>query len=246
MYRCIFIFLLCILLVHPILGQADSSTEIRYDDSQLTIREIHTNDLETYRNDPDFDYEVIKTDATWWNNFKTWAGNLLLQFFEWLFGVEKAVGFLASFFRWIPYVLLGILIFILIKFFLNIHASGLQRSKSNQGLVSLSEEEHIIKNEDIRKLIEEALQNQNYRLAVRYYYLLILQLMSEQQLIAWEPQKTNDDYLKEIERQELKLPFGKITRLYAFIWYGNFDIDEVGYKRAETAFSSLQKLVQYG
>ncbi|SDM81788.1 DUF4129 domain-containing protein [Kriegella aquimaris] len=246
MHKCIFTLLLYILYVLPIQGQVDSSAEIQYDDSSLTIKKIEANDLDAYRNDPDFDYEVLKTDATWWSDFKTWSGNLMLQFFEWLFGVEKAVGFLASFFRWIPYILLGILIFILIKFFLNINATAMQRTKNNQGLVSLSEEEHIIKNEDIQQLIQKALQNQNYRLAIRYYYLYILQLMSEEEFISWEPQKTNDDYLKEIEVQELKLPFGKITRLYTYIWYGNFDIDEAGYKRAETVFSSLQKLVRHG
>ncbi|WP_339713237.1 DUF4129 domain-containing protein [uncultured Kriegella sp.] len=234
------------LFVFQIHGQDDSSAEIQYDNSSLTIQKIEAADLEAYQNDPDFNYEILKTDATWWNDFKTWAGNLLLQFFEWLFGVEKAAGFLLSFFKWIPYILLGVLIFILIKFFLNINATGMQRAKNNQGLVSLSEEEHIIKNEDIQQLIKKALEGQNYRLAVRYYYLYILQLMSEQELIAWEPQKTNDDYLKEIKRQELKLPFGKITRLYTYIWYGNFDIDEIGYKRAETFFSSLQKLVRHG
>ncbi len=246
MHKCIFIFLFYMLFVFQIHGQDDSSAEIQYDNSSLTIQKIEAADLEAYQNDPDFNYEILKTDATWWNDFKTWAGNLLLQFFEWLFGVEKAAGFLLSFFKWIPYILLGVLIFILIKFFLNINATGMQRAKNNQGLVSLSEEEHIIKNEDIQQLIKKALEGQNYRLAVRYYYLYILQLMSEQELIAWEPQKTNDDYLKEIKRQELKLPFGKITRLYTYIWYGNFDIDEIGYKRAETFFSSLQKLVRHG
>lgn len=225
--------------------QQDSLT-IKYDIEQLEIKKIQEEDLQAYANNPDFDYEIIKQDLSWWDDFKTWLGNIFLKFFEWLFGVGKAVGYLAIFFRIIPYILLVLLLLLLIKFFLNVNSRAIINAKKNQALVSLSEEEHIIKNEDIQQLIQNALTDKNYRLAVRYYYLYILQLMTEKELITWELQKTNDDYLNEIKKQDLKQPFTKITRLYDYIWYGNFDIDEAKYSRAEAAFSSLQKMVSNG
>jgi hypothetical protein len=235
----------CLLMLGTIsvLGQKDS-TGLVFDIGPLEIKKITNEDLQAYKNDPDFNYEVIKSDPTWWDNLKTWLGNMLLNFFEWLFGVEKAAGFLAEFFSWIPYILLGLLLFLLIKFFLNVNARSLLYSKKNQSLVVLSEEEHIIKNEDIQQLIQNAIKQKDYRLAIRYYYLHILKMLSDGEFIEWQLQKTNADYISEIEEPELKQPFGHITRLYDYIWYGGFDIDEGKYTRLETIFTSLKKRIQ--
>lgn len=241
-----FILFFCLLIAAFANGQSDSTSIIKYDSGPLSVQEITESDLQNYRDNPDFDYEIVITEYLWWEDFKTWLVNLFLQFFEWLFGVEKAVGYFAIFLRLIPYVLLGILIFILVKFFLNINANALKHSQRNKALVSLSEEEHIIKNEDIQQLIQQAIKDKNYRMAIRYYYLFMLQLMSEKGIITWELQKTNEDYLNEIQKQELKGRFQIITHLYDYIWYGSFNIDEAKYKRAVTTFSSLQKSLENG
>lgn len=224
----------------PLWGQ-EKSEEIQFDDAPLVEHSITENDLQSYRDNPDFDYEVLEKKRTWWDDFKDWFLNLLLRFFQWLFGGAKAVGYLAVFLKLAPYILLGILIFILIKFFLNVNANRLQLAKKEDAFVSLSEEEHIIKNADIPELIRKALSDKNYRLAIRYYYLLILQLMSDKELINWELQKTNSDYLKELSTSNFQVPFETITRLYDYIWYGNFDLDELKYLKAEHDFVKLQK-----
>ena len=226
--------------LYNVQGQLDS-TVVRYDTGILGIQEISEEDLQRYQDDPDFDYEIVKADLTWWNDFLMWLGNLLSRFFEWLFGVEKAAGYLASFFTIIPYILIAILLFLLIKFFLNVNARALTYSKKNQTIVALSEDEHIIKNEDIDQLIQQALKDRNYRLAIRYYYLLLLKTLGHKEYIVWELQKTNDDYIKEIKAQDLKEHFSRITRLYDYIWYGGFDLDEANYQIAEATFLKLKK-----
>lgn len=234
----------CLVLLGKVLAQGQKdSTGIAFDRGPLEIKNISDEDLLTYKNDPDFDYEITKVDPTWWDDLKAWLGNVLLDFFEWLFGVEKAAGFLAEFFSWIPYILMALLLFLLIKFILNVNASSLPFSKKNQTLVKLYGEEHIIKNEDIQQLIQNAIQQKNYRLAIRYYYLHILKILSEGEYIDWQLQKTNADYISEIEEPELKQPFGQITRLYDYIWYGGFDIDAGKYSKLETTFASLKKRI---
>ncbi len=240
MLKQLFIILLWGFGVSNLFAQQDS-IHVQYDNSTLHLQQISEDDLQSYKEDPKFDYEVVKVEFTWWDNFKTWLGNLFTRFFEWLFGVEKASGYLSFFFKILPYILIGILLFLLIKFFLNVNSRALLYSKDNEAIVSLSEEEHIIKNEDINQLIQNALKEKNYRLAIRYYYLLILKQMSEKELINWEMQKTNDDYINELEKEEIKDPFSHITRLYDYIWYGDFPIDEAKYLKAENKFLSLRK-----
>ena len=227
-------------------AQNDTLT-VRLDTASIVQKTINQCDLEAFRNNPDFDYEVVKNTAPdWWIAFKNWMSNVLIRFFEWLFGVEKAVGALNTFLKILPYLLLAVLIFILIKFFLNVNARSISHNRKNQPLVTLSEEEHIIKNEDIQKLIQQALADKNYRLAIRYYYLYSLRLMNEKELIVWELQKTNADYNRELEKTDLKKPFAQITRLYEYIWYGDFPIDQSKFLKAEANFLSLQKVLQNG
>ncbi len=225
----------------------NDSIPIKLDIAPLVQKTINEGELETFREDPDFNYEVAKNNAPeWWVAFKNWLSNALIRFFEWLFGVEEAVGAFNTFLKVLPYLLLLVLVFILIKFFINVNARAVSFNKKNEALVTLSEEEHIIKNEDIQKLIQQALADNNYRLAVRYYYLFMLRLMNEKEIISWELQKTNADYNRELEKTVHKKPFARITRLYEYIWYGDFPIDETNYRKAEANFLSLKEAVLNG
>lgn len=238
------LFFLCYGLFNTI-AQADS-LKVNYDTESLEVQQISEEDLTKFKNDPKFDYEVVESDPTWWDDFKTWIGNLLLRFFEWIFGIEEAAGALAAFLKILPYILLFLLLYLLIRFFINVNSSSPANTSSKSPFVGLTEEEHIIKNEDIQLLIQKALSDKDYRLAVRFYYLYILQLMSAQELIDWQLQKTNHDYENEIKKPELKNAFTKITRLYDYVWYGDFSIDESQYQKAEVIFLSVQKSLKNG
>lgn len=233
----LFLFLFIVLVGN---AQKDS-TSVAYDTLPLEVLHIEDVDLQKYRDDEAFDYEVVTAERTWWDDFKTWVWNIFRRIFEAIFGVEKATGFLSVFLRIVPYLLLGILLYLLIQFFGHVNANRITQAKKHQATVGLSEEENLIKNEDLQQLVQKALADQNYRLAVRYYYLYLLQLMTDRKIIVWELQKTNDDYLMEIENPDLKPPFRAITRLYDHIWYGDFHIDADKYERAEKTFLSLQK-----
>ena len=244
MQKLFFFFLILFTCITSIVAQQDT-TAVVYDTSSVQIKEITDEDLKSYKEDSSFDYEIEekKEKNTWFKDIKAWLSSILYTFFKWLFGAEKAVGALSFFLRIIPYLLLILLIFILIKFFINTNIRRLNNSKKNQNIVSLSEEEQIIKNENIEDLITNAVKEKNYRLAIRYYYLLILKLMSEKKIISWELQKTNNDYIHEINKTELRKKFTHITRMYNYIWYGDFPVNESKYKIVALDFTNLQKTI---
>ncbi len=243
MQKLFFFFFTLLVYTNSLVAQQDT-TVVVYDISSVQIKEITDKDLKRYKQDSSFNYEIEKKEKnTWVKDIKAWFNNILHKFFKWLFGAEKAVGALSFFLRIIPYLLLVVLIFILIKFFINTNIKRLNSSKKNQNIVSLSEEEQIIKNENIEELITNAVAKKNYRLAIRYYYLLILKLMSEKKIINWELQKTNNDYINEINKIELRKKFTHITRLYNYIWYGDFPINELKYKIVALDFTNLQKTI---
>ena len=107
----------------------------------------------------------------------------------------------------------------------------------------MSEEEKILQSEDIQQLIKDAIAKKDFRLAIRYYYLYLLKLLSDKELITWQVQKTNDDYLSELKNSDLKLQFAKATLLYDYVWYGGFHIKENDYERASEVFNTFKKTV---
>jgi len=150
MHKFLLVFCFCLFYAPPLVQGQVNESEVHYDDAPIVEKRITEEDLQSYSDDANFNYEVVKSERTAWDDFKDWLNNQLTRLFEWLFGGEKAVGYLATFLKIIPYILLGILVFILIKFFLNVNASSLRQAKKDEAFVSLSEEEHIIKNEDIQ------------------------------------------------------------------------------------------------
>ena len=239
-----FILNICIVFFTVgVLAQQDS-LKVKYDTSEIELRKFDTDNLEKYKNDKDFNYEVAKRKVTLLERIWDWIQRVLLKILSWLFGVGKAVGILAMIVKVLPYLIAGIVLYLLLKFFLKVDINTLISGKTSKAIVNLSDEEELIKNEDLSLLINKAIEQKNYRLAIRYYYLLILQRLSKHDLIDWQQQKTNEDYIKEIKLSSLKNKFASSTYLYDFVWYGNFDINESEFAKAEVKFNELNKLIK--
>jgi len=213
------------------------------DDTVLEKQVISEDDLRSYKTDDDFNYEVVEAEESFLDKAYRWIQNVLKKFWESIFGVGTATGFLYFIFRILPYILLAFLVFLLIRFFLKVNSNRIMTRTKAEGSVHFSEEEQIMKNEDIPSLIKDAISQKNYRLAIRYYYLLSLKHLTENERITWQPQKTNEDYIKELSKDQLKLNFTDITRIYDYVWYGEFNIDALKFEALKTPFETLNKSI---
>jgi hypothetical protein len=97
--------------------------------------------------------------------------------------------------------------------------------------------------------IEKCIQEGNYRLAIRYYYLWIVKNLNEANLIEFNIDKTNFDYLKELKTKnsfasEKLAQFKNCTLFYEYVWFGNFDLKEPVFLKIENSFKDFigQKL----
>lgn len=220
-----------------------SEQSVRFDDSTLEKQEITEDDLEAYKADKDFNYTEVEPEENFLDKAYRWLQNILNKFWEAIFGVGTASGFLYFVFKILPYLLLAFLLFLLIRFFLKVNSNNLIAKSRKQGSILFTEEEQIIKNEDIPALINEAIQQNNYRLAIRYYYLLSLKYLTETDHISWQPQKTNEDYINEINKELLKADFKNITRIYDYVWYGEFNIDVAKFETLKLPFEHLNTTI---
>jgi hypothetical protein len=76
---------------------------------------------------------------------------------------------------------------------------------------------------------------------VRYYFLAFLKTLSQQKQIVFHPEKSNREYYYEIQEKGSKDAFQTLSRVYDYCWYGDFDINEEQFQKAESIFKSYLK-----
>jgi hypothetical protein len=132
--------------------------------------------------------------------------------------------------------------FILYQLFLS-DGGFRRRSKKTKDIIAQVEEEIITSESDFDALIRQALQNANYRQAIRYQYLRTLHLLANKNLVSLAPDKTNFNYVSEITNADNRQAFAALTLNYEYVWYGEFDIDKNIYEKIETNFRQLNQKI---
>ena len=90
-----------------------------------------------------------------------------------------------------------------------------------------------------------ALENKNYRKAIRIYFVTIVDELAVARMIKKEKDKTNQKYINELRGTKEQKPFKKLVRLFEIIWYGEIALDEKEYRRLAPEFDNfLQKLTR--
>ena len=83
----------------------------------------------------------------------------------------------------------------------------------------LTEEDLLLSNWEEK--MRAAMAAGDYRLAIRYGYLLMLQQLQRRDLILYRQDKTNTDYYRELAdtRENIRPGFRSLTRAYEYAWY---------------------------
>ncbi|PQJ78347.1 hypothetical protein [Polaribacter porphyrae] len=139
-----------------------------------------------------------------------------------------------------PFLIGGFVIFLILKTVLGLQFNFREKPSSNKNLV----QKQLIENEDIHEvdldtLLAEAITNKEFRLAIRYYYLSVLKKLSTKELINYHKEKTNSEYLFEIENTEMRSQFSYLSYIYSYVWYGEFPVDEKRFHHAAAKYQSF-------
>ena len=219
------------------ISSVSSLQEIAIDTtSVLSIRTFKEPLSERYFGE-DFTYKVNTQETQ----------NVILRFLSWffkmlgdLFGFEVSTEFVKYFQVLIYIIIAAFVIYLFIRFFTHENGRTLFSKKATAFPgVDLSQQ-HITQ-VDFTILLEKALADKDYRLAIRYQYLISLKVLATQEKISWEFHKTNLDYIQELSNTSLKETFGKISYIYDYIWYGEQPIDQQKYQQAVGTFHHLKQ-----
>lgn len=150
-------------------------------------------------------------------------------------------GSLATFFEVLPYIAVAIFI-ALLAWYLASHNFILFRKKSTALHTPANKDvPQDIFSIDYTASIRQALQQKNYRLAIRLQYLELLKKLSDRQLIHFLPDKTNVEYLFQMRSSNYYDDFFTATRHYEYSWYGLFDVTENMYQKINNTFQQLKQ-----
>ncbi|MGM0636363.1 MAG: hypothetical protein ACQESK_09880 [Bacteroidota bacterium] len=236
------IFLLLFFLI-PFTGIAQQIDQAVQSDS-IPIEQpplFDENVLADLSQESDYDY-AVSDEISPYEAFKNWINLKWNQLLNYIFDQPEAGTILYYFIKFLPYFILLIIIAVIARwFYIRNFGSKILAENKQTSAFNFSEEEEIIRKKDIDELIQQAVKNQNYRLAIRYHYLKTLKQLEKNELIKYDFSKTNQDYFQEIEQENFKNQFQKLTHFYDFAWYGGFSIASPQYDNISVLFHQFSK-----
>ena len=217
----------------------DSLTTIVKTNEPTYSRNFSKNFKEQYK-DADFVYETQKESESLWTRFLRWL-NELFSLDKNPDGIIQTSKIIAYIVKIALYILIGITLIYIVKLFL--YKDGSWWFTKNPKLIETDLEaiDIDINKVNFEEIISNVLENNDYRLAIRYYYLWLLKKLSDKNYIDWHPEKTNREYLYEIKFEKNRKDFAYASQIYEYTWYGMFDLKQYEFELAKSKF---QKIIQ--
>ncbi|PJB11242.1 MAG: hypothetical protein CO119_11800 [Flavobacteriales bacterium CG_4_9_14_3_um_filter_40_17] len=205
----------------------------------VAIQKIETSDLEKFQNDPKFNYTEVVAE-NWLTLSKEWVKRGFYRILKYIFGNKISESTLARIFEILPYVAAIALLLVIVMLIIKGKISPLTADLSNPNAFAYTEDEALLNHPDLDGLVAEAIQNKDYRKALRFSYLKCIKSLAEQHQIDWQPDKTNTDYTRELQTIELRPEFINITRWYNRVWFGNFPVEADQFSELQVSFDKFQ------
>lgn len=91
--------------------------------------------------------------------------------------------------------------------------------KRKEATFEILHDDEQMMQKDLNSLLAEALQQKDFKTAIRILFIQSLQDLQAYEWIKWKKEKTNRDYLNELMHRDAFVPFGSMVLLYEKAWY---------------------------
>ena len=205
------------------------------DSTVVEVRHFSEEKIQDLKSDQDLVYATGPAAISLWERFKMWLARILSSILE--------TAATTNWTRVLIYFISGVILVYVVLRLLKIDAIRMLYAGSDKGLMKASTLEEDIHEMDFDKLISEAIDRREFRVAIRLIFLNALKLLSDNHHIHWIPGKTNHDYMEELRKADLKGGFGELNFYFEYAWYGNFNIHEETLNRVKRIFSDWKTKV---
>lgn len=217
---------------HAISSSEQDSLSIHFaqaDSDSIVHRHFDKAKVDELKKDDELTYTLDKATVSLWDRFWRWFAQALSDLF---YETDDS-----NWGRFLIYVGMTVLLMYVIIKLLKIDALNVFYGRSGKSAVKYTVLEENIHEMNFERLIEDAKQTNNYRLAIRLIFLYSLKMLSDKQHIYWEPGKTNHDYLNEVQTKELKYGLRELNYYFEYAWYGNFIVNAALFTTVNNTFS---------
>jgi len=200
--------------------------------------------LQDYKERGDFQYKrkgdtALPRQPNWLRRFFNAIYNLLSNTFgfdvpNWLFAVLK----------WLFFIGVGVAAVYFLARVTGVNINFKKQKKKVIEEISFETIEENLEEVNFDHLLEQAIKERSYRVAVRLFFLKNLQNLTKQDFINWAIDKTNNDYKYELTDSNLLTGFENTVYLFEHIWYGHFDLTEPEFQSTLNTFRNFQNKIR--
>lgn len=220
--------------VNFVTAQTGEMHEVKHDTRHITVRKVTHERLEEYRNNTDFQYDREVPPPK-----EGFFALLWYKLMRWL-SQEVPNKVLKILFR----ILILVAVVWAISRILKVDFLKLFYKGGNKTEAEITIEEENIHELDLDKIITTEIQQKNYRRAIRYMYLKLLKVLTDNDFIEWKLNKTNHEYFEELKKSNYLDDFNHLTWIYEYIWYGNFTVSDSFFEPTKNEFyQTYEKII---
>lgn len=147
--------------------------------------------------------------------------------------------------RIIAYVLIVGLLMAMVLFFVDKDFLKFKNQLKDKTVYERSNPEKLDRKE-IKNELDSLLAARNYNEAIRYKYLLLLELYQQKGWITWHKHKTNSEYIKDLSQKINAKDAIKLTRIYEFYWYGETVLSHERFLKISSYFDVAENQAKGG
>ncbi len=189
--------------------------------------------MSNYAESKDFSYMNLTIQPpSIWQRLKWWFAAMITK----IFGNPNTPWLSNVLFYIILVAVLGLAIFYMIRlrYGKGFSADARHFTRSTVGSDIMSEKV------DYDQLIDSALEEKQYKLAIRYLYLRTLLFLSSREIIRFKEWKSPYDYEKELDINVAPM-YRSLTDLFEHAWYGDFNVGDDDYKDGERLVVAIEE-----
>ena len=193
-------------------------------------RRFDPDEMEAYAEQRDFSYmSYVATPPSVWERLSWWFQSMLQRIFlnpntPWLTQIAYYL---------IVVAVLGLATFYIIRLR---YGGGMTADYQSFTSVTGMDTSNV---EDFDNLLTNALEQQNYKLAIRYIYLRSLASLARRDMIMLKDWKSPYDYSQELQG-DIASTYMEMARLFEFVWYGDFAAGKKEYDEGAILCAKLE------
>lgn len=195
----------------------------------VKLREVNAATIKAQQADEEFWYanysfkkEKPKEDEPKENNSRPLIDSPALETILWVIVVVGFITFLAV-------------------FLMNGNVGIFRRSKTIRDREMAEENFDDIFAINYEQQIEKAAAEGNYNFGVRLLYLRLLRTLAERNIIEYKQDRTNFDYLLQLQPTKYYKEFFRLTRHYEYGWYGQFPMQKEQFDQIRRQFADFDR-----